>query len=71
MAEPSVIDPKFIPQMSPAWQRGYDDFMYGVVENKESDPASRVLYEAGVQSARDDEARDQYFQAIEADEMYR
>ena len=38
-------------QLHPAWQRGYDDRMYGIVENKERDPVDHFAYDAGVRAA--------------------
>jgi len=73
MADPNtdVIDPDLIPQLQPAWERGYNAYMYGIVENKEIDAVDRVLYDAGVRSARDDEALDQYHQTLDAMEDFR
>lgn len=42
-------------QLHPAWQRGYDARMYGVVENKEVGFCAILAYERGVRDAGVDE----------------
>jgi hypothetical protein len=45
-------------QLTPAWQRGYDARMWGVVLNKEVGFCARFAYEAGVRAAARDELND-------------